>query len=99
MADLTCSAKAGFCALFETTMGVSVQPGASALTRMLRPAFSMAATRVSPSTPCLEAAYAHMAPGPVSAATDAVLQMTPPLERRISGNSYFIPWSPDVGRP
>ena len=84
-------AKAGFWALFATTIGVSVQPGASALMRTLCAAFSMAATRVSPSTPCFDAAYAHIPPGPVSAATDAVLQMAPPPPCFISGSSYFMP--------
>src|ERR1700752_1468324 len=74
MAARASFAKAGFCALLATTIGVSVHPGARALTRMLCAAFSIAATRVSPRTPCFEAAYADIPPGPVSAATDAVLQ-------------------------
>ena len=50
------AANAGFCALFATTIGVSVKPGAKVLTRILWAAFSIAATRVNPCTPCFEAA-------------------------------------------
>ena len=56
MAVLALAANAGFCALFATTIGVSVKPGAKVLTRMLWAAFSIAATRVNPCTPCFEAA-------------------------------------------
>ncbi len=91
MLDNDCLAKPGFCALAAATIGVSVQPGASVFTRMLFGPFSIEATRVSPCMACFEAAYAHIPPGPVKAATEAVLQMAPPPLRFIRGSSYFIP--------
>jgi hypothetical protein len=42
-------------AIMSVTIGVSMVPGQMALTRMPRGAYSRAALRVRPMTPCLEA--------------------------------------------
>lgn len=59
------------------TMGVRVNPGAIALTRIpLRPC-STAAVRVSPTTPCFAAVYDDNPAVPTTPATDAVLTIVP----------------------
>ncbi len=72
------------------SMSVIVAPGHSALMRIARPAYSIAAERVSPMTACLLAQYAERPAAPESPPTDAVLTIAPPPARRIAGISYFI---------
>lgn len=58
-------------------MPLSIRPGQTAFTRMSRAAYVIAAERVSPATPCLDAVYGALGP-PRCAYTEPLLTMRPP---------------------
>ena len=57
---------------------MSKAPGHTQFTRMPRPAYSIAVTRLRFTTPALAALYAPMAKSAKSPEIDAVLTMAPP---------------------
>jgi hypothetical protein len=72
-------------------VGVSIAPGQTALTRMPSWAYSIAAVRVRPMTPCLLALQGEAFGEPRSASVDATLTIAPPSPcARIAGISARI---------
>src|SRR5262249_55969256 len=65
-------------------------PGHTALTRTLALAYSSAAVLLSPTTPCLLAAYAGIPSDPTRPKFEAVLTIAPPPRANMGGISYFI---------
>jgi hypothetical protein len=61
-----------------STIGVSVKPGQSALSRMPRASSAGAAARTQPTTACFVAVYAGSPGIPVNPASEAVATIEPP---------------------
>ena len=85
---MSASRKPGKRANVASIIGVSIAPGHTALTRMPCGAYSIAAVRVSPRTPCLLALYGDANGAPRSASVDATLTIAP--RPRIASSSARI---------
>ena len=80
----------------RSVMSVSVYPGQTALTVIPNFAVSSASDRVSPTTPCLAAAYADMRGAALRPAVDAMLTMRPAFAPSIAGNTCCVHRKTDV---
>jgi hypothetical protein len=74
----------------STSIGVSTNPGQTALTRTSASAYSSTAAFVRPRTPCFAATYAGAPAKPTRPRIDATLTITPPPESVIAASSAFV---------
>jgi hypothetical protein len=76
--------------------GPSIGPGAMALIRMPRWAYSTAADRVSPTIPCVDAEYAARCAWAIMPAVDAIFKIAPPPCSTKQASSAFTQWNVPV---